>query len=154
MAELQHLDRPECLRLLASHRFGRLAVSVQNQPPMIRPVNYVFDDGTHSIVFRSGEGGKLRLLLGSRQAAFEIDGLDLSSRTGWSVVVKGVAEPITDPFEVRRLERAPLDPWAPGQRPHWLRIRARTISGRRIVEPERFEADSVVPRSSPAERSG
>ncbi|MBV8432046.1 MAG: pyridoxamine 5'-phosphate oxidase family protein [Solirubrobacterales bacterium] len=154
MAELQHLDRAECLRLLASQRFGRLAVSVHGQPPMIRPVNYVFDDRTHSIVLRSGEGSKLQLLLGSRQAAFEIDGLDVPNRTGWSVVVRGVAEPITDPFELRRLERAPLDPWAPGHRPHWLRIRARTITGRRIVEPEQFESDSVVFRTSPAEPPG
>jgi uncharacterized protein len=150
MVELQHLEREECLRLLAGQRLGRLAVSVSGQAPLIRPVNYLFDEPTQSIVFRSGPGAKLQRLLAARQASFEIDGANLPDRTGWSVVVRGVVEEITDPFELRRLERAPLDPWAPGEKPHWIRIRVRTVSGRWIVEPEA----SVIPEESVVSRNG
>jgi hypothetical protein len=48
-------------------------------------------------------------------------------------VVVGVAEEIANPVERRRLEQAGLDPWASGPRPHWMRIRATTVSGRRIA---------------------
>jgi uncharacterized protein len=151
MTQLEPLDRAECLRLLATRRFGRLAVSAAGQPPLIRPVNYVFDERTSSIVFRSGAGAKLNRLLASGEAAFEIDEQNLADRTGWSVIVRGVVEEITDQFELRRLERLPLDPWAPGARPHWVRIRTRTVSGRRIVDPEASvpAEQSVVSRSSP-----
>lgn len=130
------MDRAECLRLLGANRFGRLAVNIPGHPPMIRPVNYVLDERSESVVFRSDPGAKLHGLLASRKAAFEIDGLDPENRTGWSVLVRGVAEEITAPAEQRRLERLPLDPWAPGEKPHWIRIRAWTVTGRRIIEPE------------------
>lgn len=151
MTELQNLDREECLRLLAAQRFGRLAVSVAGQPPLIRPVNYVFDERMNSIVFRSGPGAKLNRLLGSGEATFEIDSSDVPSRTGWSVVARGVVEEIADSFELRRLERSPLDPWAPGEKPHWVRIRVQAISGRRITDPEAPVSgeQSVVSRNRP-----
>ncbi|HTX30403.1 MAG TPA: pyridoxamine 5'-phosphate oxidase family protein [Solirubrobacteraceae bacterium] len=151
MTELQELDRAQCLRLLAATRFGRVAVSAGAQPPLIRPVNYVFDERTESIVFRSGAGSKLHRLLASRQATFEIDGLDVANRTGWSVIVRGVAQEITDTFEIGRLERSPLDPWAPGEKAHWIRIRARAVTGRWIVEPEAsvIAEESVVFRNGP-----
>lgn len=154
MVELQDLDRSECVRLLAAHRFGRLAVNVPGQPPMIRPINYLFDEHSQAIVFRTGEGSKRQRLLASRHAALEIDDIDLAGRTGWSVVMRGLAEEVTDPFELRRLERAPLDPWAPGPKPHWIRIRALTLTGRRIAAPEAYEGPSVVFRSSSADQPG
>lgn len=104
--------------------------------PTIRPVNYLFDEPSQSLVFRTAEGSKLQALLAARKAAFEIDGLDMLNRTGWSVVVRGVVEEVTAPSELRRLGRAPLDPWAPGEKPHWIRLRVRTVTGRRITEPE------------------
>jgi hypothetical protein len=43
------LSREECLRLLASHSFGRLAVNMGEGAPLIRPVNYVFDEPSQSV---------------------------------------------------------------------------------------------------------
>jgi hypothetical protein len=34
---------------------------------------------------------------------------------------------------VRRLERLRLETWTPGHKAHWMRIRAWTVTGRRIV---------------------
>ncbi len=154
MSELQPLERAECLQLLAAHRFGRLAVNINGQAPMVRPVNYLFDERSSSIIFRTGDGPTRHQLLASRKAAFEVDHVHLGSRTGWSVLVRGLVEEISDPHELHRLERVPLDPWAPGERAHWMRIRAWTVTGRRIVEPEAYAAQSVVSRNSSADRLG
>ena len=130
--EMLELSREECLRLLACHHFGRLAVNM-GDGPVIRPVNYLFDERSQSVVFRTAPGSKFHALLHSANAAFEIDGIDESSRTGWSVIIRGVTDEVTNPSEVWRLDRLGLEPWAPGPKRHWMHIRAWTVAGRRIV---------------------
>ena len=132
--EMLELDRAECLRLLTEGTLGRIAVNVPHRPqPMIRPVNYVFDKPSQSVLIRSGSGSKLSALLRTVRAAFEIDGIDPVGRVGWSVIIQGVTEEITDPAELRRIGALGLEPWAPGHKDHWIRIRANTVSGRRIA---------------------
>lgn len=130
-SEMVVLSREECLRLLAAHSFGRLAVAMDT--PVIRPVNYLFDEPSQSVVFRTADGSKFHALLVAANAAFEIDGIDPGSRTGWSVIIAGMTEEVTNLSEVRRLDALGLKPWAPGHKPRWMRIRAWTVSGRRIV---------------------
>ena len=72
-------------------------------------------------------------MLVNGNAAFEIDGIDQGSRTGWSVIIGGMTEEITSPSELRRLEHMGLETWTPGHKAHWMRIRAWTVTGRRIV---------------------
>lgn len=127
------LSREACLDRLASHHFGRLAVCTRSGPPLIRPVNYRFDEASQSVVFQTAPGSKFHALLRSAQAAFEIDGIDEHSQTGWSVIIHGVTGEITNRSEIRRLDALQLEPWAPGHRPHWFHIRAWTVSGRQIV---------------------
>jgi len=43
--------------------------------------------------------------------AFEVDWVEPSCQTGWSVVVRGQARLVTDPEELRRLSRLPFLPW-------------------------------------------
>jgi uncharacterized protein len=127
------LDRGECLELLRQSRFGRLAVSVPGQPPVIRPVHYLFDEPTQSIVINSAHGSKLGALLRSQQAAFEIDGLDPTGTNGWSVIATGNTEEITSRSEIERIESAGIEPWAPGDHHTLVRIRAFTVTGRRVA---------------------
>lgn len=141
-SEMLELSREECLQLLASHSFGRLGVSMGNRAPVIRPVNYLFDRASQSVVFRTAEGSKFHALLRAAEAAFEIDGIDEDSRTGWSVVIRGIADELRDWSIVRRLDRLGLEPWAPGPKPHWMHIRAWTVSGRRIVLPAETIGDT------------
>jgi uncharacterized protein len=129
---MAELTRMECLELLAGECVGRLAVSMGDGAPLIRPVNYVFDDASQSVVLRTAAGSKLHVLLRRAKAAFEIDGIDRSARTGWSVIVLGASEEVTSPAEMRRLETLGVQPWVPGDASHWVRIRAGTVSGRRI----------------------
>jgi uncharacterized protein len=133
-SEMLELDRPECLQLLAATSVGRIAVSVTGwEHPVIRPVNYVFDEPSQSILIRSALGSKLQAVLQSAKAAFEIDGIDSEGRVGWSVVILGVCEEITDTAQLRRIAALGLEPWAPGHKGHWIRIRANAVSGREIV---------------------
>jgi nitroimidazol reductase NimA-like FMN-containing flavoprotein (pyridoxamine 5'-phosphate oxidase superfamily) len=100
--------------------------------PVIRPVNCRFDERSQSVVFRASDGSKLAALLGSAQAAFEIDEIDSSARRGWSVVVTGVTEEITDAGELKRLGTIGIESWPEDSAGHWIRIRARSVSGRTI----------------------
>lgn len=134
------LSRPECLRLLAATGVGRVVVSVVGwDQPVIRPVNYVFDAASQSVLIRSAPGSKLHALLRSARAAFEIDGTDAAGRVGWSVIIVGVAEEITNAAELLRVEGLGFESWAPGRKGHWIRIHPNVVSGRRIA----LVADSV-----------
>jgi nitroimidazol reductase NimA-like FMN-containing flavoprotein (pyridoxamine 5'-phosphate oxidase superfamily) len=130
-SEMLVLSREESLRLLAANTFGRLAVAMDS--PVIRPVNYIFDESSQSVAFRTADGSKFHAMLINGNAAFEIDGIDPGSRTGWSVIIVGMTEEVTTPSELRRLNRLGLEAWTPGHKAHWMRIRAWTVSGRRIV---------------------
>ncbi|MGO9753337.1 MAG: pyridoxamine 5'-phosphate oxidase family protein [Solirubrobacteraceae bacterium] len=135
--ELAELDRGECLRLLAVTRFGRIAVRTHDGAPAIRPVNYAFDGPSQSIVFRTGAGSKLHALAAAGHAAFEIDGIDPGGRSAWSVIASGVTEEIVNPAEIGRLADLGVEPWAPTDKPFLIRLRAFTVSGRRITSAAR-----------------
>jgi len=128
------LSRTECLALLAATDFGRVVLSAgPSQVPLIRPVNYRFDEPSQSIVFRTLEGSKFHTLARSTRACFEIDGHDPESESGWSVIVIGTTEMITRPADVDRVTRLDVRSWPDGQGAHWMRIRARAVSGRRLA---------------------
>ena len=129
---LEVLDRETCFELLTHHRFvGRLAIVV-NGRPLVLPVNYLFEDD--SIVFSTASGTKLHAVVGGADVAFEVDDSVPLHRSGWSVLVQGRAEAITDPEHLARLRSGRLRPWAKGARAHWVRISVDEISGRRIPE--------------------
>ena len=131
--ELARLEHHECLRLLAGASLGRVAVNLPGSPPVVRPVNYFFDEPSLSVAFRCASGSKLHALTHAERAAFEIDGEDVDSATAWSVIVIGPVEEVVGASDLSRLERAPLRSWLEGvEAPRWLRIRASAISGRRI----------------------
>lgn len=132
-AEMAVLGDEECLALLARHSFGRLGFVTDDGWPVILPVNYAFAEP--SIVVRTGAGAKLDdmpLTL----VAFEVDAADPAGAWGWSVLAQGPAFDITDSLDEYSdaLRHLPVDPRAPGDKPHWLKISARRISGRRFGE--------------------
>jgi nitroimidazol reductase NimA-like FMN-containing flavoprotein (pyridoxamine 5'-phosphate oxidase superfamily) len=138
---LRVLDREQCLRLLADDEIGRLAVIV-GSTPAIFPVNYALDGET--IVFRTDPGTKLTH--GPRaRASFEVDRFDRGSHAGWSVVATGRLEEVThyDAATFDRVRRLAIDPWAEGEKAHWMRLVPDRITGRRI------EGDPPEPRGRP-----
>ncbi len=132
-AETTELSGEECLRLLAAHSFGRLAVGIGDRVPVIRPLNYAFDERAKVVILRIGEGSTLSAIASHAKAAFEIDGIDEPSRTGWSVIVTGVAEMVNAAAEIERLDRSAPVGWAEGGRTHWVSLRAGRVTGRRIT---------------------
>lgn len=124
------LPRDECLRLLAADEVGRLAF-VSGTGAAIVPVNYALDG--EAVVMRTDPGTKLRQ--GPRaRASFEIDRFDPATRSGWSVIATGRLEEVT-PYESATFERIRalgIEPWAGGDKAHWLRLVPDRITGRRV----------------------
>jgi nitroimidazol reductase NimA-like FMN-containing flavoprotein (pyridoxamine 5'-phosphate oxidase superfamily) len=128
------LSRDRCLQRLAEHHFGRVVVtgSGADRRPVVRPVNYAYEPNSHSIAFRCAEGSKFYELARNREACFEIDEADEDHQTGWSVIIYGMTEVVGAPAEIRRLDALGLDSWAATQSYRWIRIRARTVTGREL----------------------
>jgi len=58
---------------------------------------------------------------------------DAVTHTGWSVIIAGASQEVTSGADIRRLSAGGPQPWAPLERAHWVRIKARTVTGRRIA---------------------
>jgi uncharacterized protein len=143
---LEHIDAGRCWQLLASTPVGRIGV-LNDSAPEIYPVNHAVDGQT--VVFRTDPGTKLRGLLRSPAVCFEVDGVDAAEATGWSVLVKGRAEQIRDPDELRAVGRLPLQPWSLGDKVQWIRIVPAEVTGRRIwsrvPRPPQEDHDAAAP---------
>ena len=125
--ELEELSREECLALLSRQSVGRLAVIADDGLPFVVPVNYQLERDT--VVFRTDAGTKLEALH-RHPVAFQIDSIDPLHRTGWSVLVQGIAHEAV-PHE---LTSARVEPWL-GPKQRWIQVVPRYISGRRIRSP-------------------
>ncbi|SDS57949.1 pyridoxamine 5'-phosphate oxidase family protein [Jiangella sp. DSM 45060] len=132
-AGLERLDRGTCYALLRSLPIGRI-VFTEGALPAIQPVNFVLDGD--DVIIRTGMGSKLAAATRSAVVAFEADRFDEDALAGWSVVLVGRAEAVTGEQERTRLAALGLTPWAPGERPHYIRIRPEIVRGRR-VPPQR-----------------
>jgi nitroimidazol reductase NimA-like FMN-containing flavoprotein (pyridoxamine 5'-phosphate oxidase superfamily) len=121
------VSEEDCLDLLRGESIGRLALVVDDRIEIF-PVNYAVDGG--SVLFRTNDGRKLRGS-GSAEVAFEVDSIETDAHAGWSVVVHGHPEEITDDGET-----APdgVHPWA-GRKEFLVRITPRSITGRRVIPP-------------------
>ena len=123
------LDEDECWRFLARNWLGRVGL-VHLDRPMVFPVGYVLDG--QSIVFRTAPGTKLSLAGVGGPAVFEVDEASKLFETGTSVMVHGTLHEVIEPQERERLGWLPLRTWAPGDRDHFVRIDAHSVTGRRI----------------------
>jgi len=121
----------ECIDLLRQVPVGRIAVTVEALP-VIFPVNFAVVDG--AVVFRTQPGTKLAAATASAVVAFEVDSYEADGRTGWSVVVQGMATEVTDPATLREVDSASLDAWTlDGAADHVVRIEMQRVSGRRFT---------------------
>lgn len=126
-------DRDECLRLLGTAAIGRVCLS-RGALPTVLPVNFVVTEA--GIVLRTGIGTKTDAAAAGTVVAFEADDIDLFSRTGWSVVVTGVARELTGPGELDWARALPLSSWGVADTDHFICISTELVSGRRLPAPE------------------
>ncbi len=122
------IDDDECIRLMESTPIGRVAFMVDDEI-LALPVNFRWhEDG---IVFRTLDGLKLAAAANNQKVCFEVDQWDAESRSGWSVVVQGVAREVENWAEEAQLDQLGLIPWAKAEwRPIWVRIDPTSMSGR------------------------
>jgi nitroimidazol reductase NimA-like FMN-containing flavoprotein (pyridoxamine 5'-phosphate oxidase superfamily) len=125
---VEELSDESCWELLRQESFGRLAVSINDQP-QIFPVDYYAAD--NDILFRTAAGTKLHDIGLNNTVAFEIDSRNRSE--SWSVGINGVARILTDDSEIAIADRAPLPTWIPTAKYVYVRITPEFIRGRRFV---------------------
>ena len=128
-AKILDLDRAESLRLLAAKKVGRLAF-LHEGAPMIMPMNFTLVG--ERIVFRTLAYG-LAARAVTTPVAFEVDDIDDFLEAGWSVVVTGTAELLTEE-ELGRLRGGDApDPWAGGPRTLFMVIPIDQVTGRQLI---------------------
>lgn len=135
----QPLEPADCYLLLRTSCVGRV-VSTDNALPLVLPVNYCLDG--HNVVFRTSPDGRLAAATHNVVVAFEVDSIDVETWTGWSVVVTGVASPLTSPGDVVRAGQLGLVSWLGEERDHFVQIVPGLVTGRRLhvspAEPPAF----------------
>jgi hypothetical protein len=127
--ELVELDRATCLRLLATGQVGRI-VFTEGALPAAQPVTYLLDGD--EVIFRTADGSKLAAATRKRVVAFQVDQIDIATRSGWSVLGVGQAYEVTDPQRLASLPDRGLTPWVPGPLPHTIAVPLQRLTGRRL----------------------
>jgi len=121
------LDEDTCWQLLETVSVGRLAW-VDAQGPVVVPVNLGVSAG--SVVVRTAAYSTIAREVDDSRVAVEVDLVDDEARTGWSVLVRGVARVLMEP--------APVDAptaWPTGTKSATVRIRPTKVTGRRLARP-------------------
>ncbi|BCM64736.1 MULTISPECIES: pyridoxamine 5'-phosphate oxidase family protein [Streptomyces] len=143
------LDPAEALRLLGSVSLGRI-VFTRQALPTVRPVNHVLDKG--DIVIRTHEGAALTSHADEARGsgvvvAYEADAIAPDTHLGWSVVVTGYAQLVTDAEDLARV-RELLEPWAPLEgADQAVRIRPELVTGVLLTETGGTAGSRSVPAS-------
>lgn len=155
------LTRPECWKLLASVPLGRVVFS-QRAMPAVHVADHLVEDGViivrsslgavitdNTVLPGHGPGGRATGARAARGGAtaraahgradhggavvcYEADELDPARKTGWSVMVTGLARRVHDPASVARYSRL-LSGRAVGASGDVLVVEPGIITGRRVV---------------------
>lgn len=124
------LDYEDSLRRIASTPIGRIAFHDAGES-VILPVNHVVDGAV--IAFRARWDSTLVAAIADESVAFEVDEYDALERTGWSVLVRGIATTVYDDVTSQRLEGLLGVPWeGASEEVHWTCIRPEEVSGREL----------------------
>jgi nitroimidazol reductase NimA-like FMN-containing flavoprotein (pyridoxamine 5'-phosphate oxidase superfamily) len=126
---LETLSTSEAVALLSTIPVGRVVFTVGALPAIV-PVAFAVYDG--AVVMRTSPESRLAKAAPGGVLAFETDDIDPETRTGWSVVVMGVAAVVADP-----VRRAAIDgvvgTFAPGQQDVCIRLPLTVVTGRRVA---------------------
>ncbi len=128
---LQVLDFDDCMARTRSTPIGRVAFRDRGDFAVL-PVTHVVDRFT--VAFRARWDSRLAEAVREDTVAFQVDDFDPVSRTGWSVLIRGVATTVDDDGECRHLEDLLDSPWegAP-EESFWIRIRPEEVTGRELT---------------------
>lgn len=117
------------MELLGGAHIARVVLSIKCMPVAL-PVNLaLLDEG---VIFSTDSGSKLTAAVEGQVVSVEADDIDLMYHTGWSVLVTGRAELVTEPADIEWASSR-LQAWAPGPHPFLVRVPSTLISGRRLM---------------------
>lgn len=125
------LDEVTARQLLGTVRVGRVALP-DDPSPTVLPVDHVVHDGM--VIFRTVEGAKLEAAQAHGPASFQADGVDVEHGTGWSVLVRGHLDEMTEPDEEQQAAIDRLHPLVGGARPYVVALTIESITGRRVPQ--------------------
>ncbi|WP_282702302.1 pyridoxamine 5'-phosphate oxidase family protein [Streptomyces sp. CC219B] len=128
--DFRALGRRECLSLLGKVPVGRVVYTRQALPAVL-PVNFSLDADA-SVVLRTARDSDLVRAVDGVVVAFEADEFDAAAHSGWSVVVTGRADVVTDPAEHARLSRTGPRSWMPLRDAVFVRITSELVTGREL----------------------
>ena len=114
----------------------RLAYTALGSALSVFPVNYRLDDVV--VVFRAHLGTTL-LAANHAHVGFYVEHIDDGTHSGWSVLIQGTAEDVTDrPGDpaTERSRNLGVEVWAPGDKPRFVRIISAKVTGRRLGPTE------------------
>ena len=141
------IERTECLRLLArganERKLGRLGICLDGIPHII-PVNFSVVD--RRIIVRLGSGLLSSHADGTR-VAFEVDHAEAFSNNGWSVLVHGLAQLLSDE-EVAHVGRNLPQPMVMHPGTQVFSIRLDALTGR-VVNHDHLISEAFPPTSTP-----
>lgn len=141
---LRELTTAECWAHLEAHNLGRIAYVVAGGPTIL-PFNYLARDGL--IWLRTASYSELAIHLPGERAAFGVDHTDEHSHTGWSVLVRGVAEHVRGEHPVVPSGSPDPSPWPDGIRTMVFCLQPEEITGRALAGADVTPADGHGPGS-------
>lgn len=129
---LRILGLDDCLERLARTPVGRIAFALDGELTIL-PVAHLLDGV--DVCFRTTGDSKIQAAVDRDRVAYEVDGFDATTRTGWSVIVQGTATVEDDEDDIRRLDLSARLPWVVSRSDvsTWIRIRTQNVSGRELT---------------------
>ena len=115
--------------LLGTSGVGRIIFD-SDDGPIALPVNYAVAD--HAVFIRTSRTSSIARIDSGAKVSFEADHIDEAMSSGWSVLVRATCERIEEGCDVEATYSVKIDPWAGGERDTWIRLQARSITGRTI----------------------
>jgi len=129
---VERLDERECLRLIGTRRFGRVAYTGRFGPTVL-PVLYKLHEA--SVVFHTfhdtftEEDLRTGIAHAEYQIAFEVDHFDPDALVGWTVLAVGPAHHVDTDAERASIISAGDDPWPEAESEHLVRVQPTRIAG-------------------------
>lgn len=128
---LTRLDAAACWRLVGDMGLGRVGFMGDSQ---IRIVPTMYDAEGHTAYFRASRFGELARGVDDRLASLQVDEVDRTTFTGWSVLMTGRAHRVDDAARVASLwSPGRPHPWLPGPELQWIELVVDAIEGQRVA---------------------
>ncbi len=128
--QLEELTPDQCREYIAAGGVGRFLFDDESRGPVAIAVNYKMDGP--DVVFRTNSGAAVAEGTHHQKVSFDVDHVDDALCEGWSVLLSGTADVISDPGDLAKAEALGIEPWPGGDRNVYVRLVPSQVTGRRI----------------------